>query len=265
MSKIRHALFPVQGEVWCLHRVVEERSKYFGNRQLEITPAYLEGFEFVSLDEIVKDSQRRFWGLKKKKRVNISFDDGFRDVYDKAFPILRKYQIPFTLYLVGNIPDGRCDLWWIQMERYYEEPPVFEQMLKKIYQAKTNMRDEMHAMTKSEVDSTLCRQLALSWDQLGEMVESGLCTVGSHSMTHPGLTRVSLTEVKRELSESKRVIEWHLPVTVKHFSYPHSMSSPEIQHLVKSAGYESATLGYGGSIRMKDNPYRLYRRFIMQP
>ena len=274
ISKIRHALYPIQGEVWCLHRVVEERSRYFGNRQLEITPAYLEalileyknkGFEFVGLDEIVEDSQRRFWSLKRKKRVNVSFDDGFRDVYDKAFPILKKHHIPFTVYLVGNFPDGNSDLWWIQMERYYEDPSVFEQMLKKIYQAESNMRDQMHAMTKSEVDATLCKQLALTWEQLGEMVESGLCTVGSHSMTHPGLTRVSLTEVKWELSESKRVIEAHLPVTVKHLSYPHSMTSTQIQQLVKSAGYMSATLGYGGGIRVKDNPYQLYRHYIVQP
>lgn len=274
ISKIRHALYPVQGEVWCLHRVVEERSNYFENRQLEITPTYLEelileyksmGFGFVGLDEIVKDSQRRLWNLKKRKRVNISFDDGFRDIYDKAFPILKKHDIPFTVYLVGNFPEGKSDLWWIQMEQYYEEPVVFGRVLKQIYQAEPNMRDQMHALTKSKADPDLCRQLALTWEQLDEMVASGLCTVGSHSMTHPGLTRVPLKNVKQELSESKRVIEFHLPVNVKHFSYPHSMTSPEIQQLVKAAGYESAALGYGGSIRMKDNPYCLYRRFIMQP
>ena len=127
------------------------------------------------------------------------------------------------------------------------------------------MRDQMHELTKSKADPALCRRFALTWEQLGEMVASGLCTVGSHSMTHPGLTRVPLEDVEQELLGSKCIIERHLPVKVNHFSYPHSMTSPEIQQLVKAAGYESATLGYGGSVRVKDNPFCLYRRFITQP
>ena len=273
ISKLKHFLHPIQGEAWCLHRVVEQRSQYPSNREMEITPDYLEelilkykseGFEFVALDEIVKDSQRKIGGLKKQKRVIISFDDGVRDVYEKAFPIFKKHHIPFTIYLVGSFPEGECDVWWIQMEQFFKDPADFERCMKKLYQSQENMSGLMHSMTQSKADFGLCEQLALTWEQLGEMVASGLCTVGSHSMTHPGLTRVPLEAVKQELEESKRIIEAHLPVTVKHFSYPHSMTNEEIQQLVKSSGYESATLGYGGNIRVKDNPYQLYRHYIVQ-
>lgn len=273
ISKIKHFLHPIQGEVWCLHRVVEERSLYPSNRELEITSDYLEelilkykheGFEFVALDEIVKDSQRKIYGLKKHKRVNVSFDDGFRDVYENAFPIFKKHHIPFTIYLVGSFPEGKCDVWWIQMEQFFKDPIDFEQSMKTIYQSQENMRDQMHSMTNSEADYTLCEQLALTWEQLDEMVTSGLCTVGSHSMTHPGLTRVPVEEVQRELEESKRIIEAHLPVIVRHLSYPHSMTNEKIQQVVKSLGYESATMGYGGNIRVKDNPYQLCRHYIVQ-
>ena len=271
--KIRHALCPIQGEVWCLHRVVEERSLYPSNRELEITPDYLEelilkykeaGFEFVSLDEIVEDAQRHLWDLRKKKRVNVSFDDGFRDVYDWAFPILKKYQVPFTVYLIGSFPEGKCDLWWIQMEQFFKEIADFEACMKKLYQSESNMCELMHSLTKSEADFVLCRQLALTWEQLHEMVESGWCTVGSHSMTHPGLTRVPLEVARWELEESKRLIEEHLPIKVRHLSYPHSMCNLEIEEMVKALGFESATMGYGGNIRKKDNPFHLYRHYIVQ-
>jgi peptidoglycan/xylan/chitin deacetylase (PgdA/CDA1 family) len=273
ISKIKHFLHPIQGEVWCLHRVVAERSLYPSNRELEITTDYLEGlilkykqegFEFVGLDAIVKDSQRKIWGLKKQKRVNVSFDDGFRDVYENAFPIFKKYHIPFTIYLVGSFPEGKCDVWWIQMEQFFKDQADFEQCMKKLYQSQENMNDLMHSVTKSKADFDLCGQLALTWEQLGEMVASGLCTVGSHTMSHPGLTRMPLETVEQELVESKRMIEAHLPVTVKHFSYPHSMINEEVQRLVKTSGYESATIGYGGNIRVKDNPYQLYRHYIVQ-
>lgn len=273
ISKMKHLLHPIQGEVWCLHRVVEERSQYPSNRELEITPDYLEGlilkykgegFEFVALDEIVKDSQRKFYGLMKHKRVNVSFDDGFRDVYDNAFPILKKYQVPFTIYLVGNFPQGTSDMWWIQLESVVSDINAFENTIKELYQSGQNMRDAMHSTTNTGVDVGLCENMALTWEQLKEMVDSGLCTIGSHSMTHPGLTRIPLEEASNELQESKQLIEEKLGVEVKHFSYPHSMNNDDIRLLLKSLGYESATLGYGGKIRVKDNPYALYRQYIVQ-
>ena len=68
VSKLNHFVHPVQGEVWCLHRVVGERSNYPSNRELEITPDYLEdlilkykreGYSFVDLETIVQNSQRK--------------------------------------------------------------------------------------------------------------------------------------------------------------------------------------------------------------
>jgi peptidoglycan/xylan/chitin deacetylase (PgdA/CDA1 family) len=267
-----HIMHPVQGKVWCLHRVVAERSIFPSNRELEITPDYLErlivehqrsGFQFVSLDKIVDDIHRRPLDLRRKKRINITFDDGFRDVYDNAFPILRKHHIPFTVYLVSNFPEKNSDIWWIHLERYaHGNVDWFEKTMKEIYQSSRNMRDVMHEKTESEPDRNLCKDLALSWSQLREMVDSGLCTIGSHSMTHPSLTRISMEEVRHELTESKRIIEEHLPIRVEHFSYPHSMESPEIQAMLKETGYKTATMGYGGKVRKGDNLYKLNRRYI---
>ena len=123
---IKHAVIqlthPVQGEIWCLHRVLPERSVYQSNRDLEITPNYLEtmvleykkkGFRFVPIDTLLGKPSR----FVRRKRVNVSFDDGFKDVYTYAFPVLKKYNIPFTVYLTTGMPDGKADLWWLQMEK----------------------------------------------------------------------------------------------------------------------------------------------------
>ena len=241
---------------------------------MEITPEFLEGtivdyqrrgFHFVPIDEIVSDIVRRPWDLRWRKRVNVSFDDGFKDVYEQAFPIFRKYGIPFTIYLVGNFPEGESDLWWIQMEQWANnDVDTFEKLMKEVYLSDRNMRDVMHEKTETSPDLNLCRDLSLSWEQLREMINSGLCTIGCHSMTHPGLTRIAGEEVYRELAESKRLIEEKLSVMVRHFSYPHSMESAAIQDILQKTGYESATLGYGGTIRKGDNLYRLNRRYIVQ-
>lgn len=258
-----------------MHRVVSDRSRFPSNRELEITPEYFEnlildyrklGYCFVSIDEIVSDVQCKPYDLRGRKRVNVSFDDGFRDVYDNAFPILRNYGIPFTVYLVGDFPEGISDMWWIQLEQYSNgDTGRFENLMKEIYSSNRNMRDFMHELTSSVPDFGLCKDLALSWEQLKEMLDSGLCIVGAHSMTHPGLTRISVEQVRRELVENKRVIEEHFPVKVRHFSYPHSMESVEIQSILKEIGYKTATMGYGGIIRKGDNLYKLNRRYIVQP
>ena len=302
LTIIKHFLHPIQGEIWCLHRVVKERSVFPSNRELEITPEYLEhllldyrqrGYQFVNMDALVADIKRKSIDIRKKKRVVVSFDDGFRDIYDNAFPILKKYNIPFTLYLTSDFPEGKADIWWIQLDRIVENTPLppsrgdegegltsrrddgkeltsrgdegerFENILKEIYQNPDNMCKTMHKMTKTMVDMELCKELALSWEQLREMVDSGLCTVGGHSKTHPGLTRIPKEEVLYELTESKKVIESHLPVKVKHFSSPHSMEDAAIRSLIKMAGYETAVIGYGGGVRRGDNLYRLKRKYIV--
>ena len=272
---MNHFLHPVQGEIWCLHRVVTFRSEFQSNRDLEITPEWLEnaildsikrGYKFVSIDGIVDEISCKSWDLRKKKRINISFDDGFRDVYENAFPIFKRYHIPFTIYLSSLFPMGLCDLWWIQLEHFVQnDADKFESIMKSLYQSKDNMRDAMHTMTNTQPDYSICRDLALSWEQLREMVSSGLCTVGAHTMSHPSLLRISEQEAETELLESKKMIESQLGVEVRHLSYPHSMTSESIQYLVKKTGYKSATLGYGGTIRKGNNVFLLNRRYITQP
>lgn len=273
LIKIKRKLYklthPIQGEIWCLHRVVHNRSIYPANRDLEITSDYLEhliqryrekGYNFVSIDCLVRSKC-----ILPRKLVNISFDDGFADVYENAFPVFKRYNIPFTIYLTTGFPDYKADLWWLQMEHLGFTPAEFESINKEIYASDKPMAGVMHQLTSTSMDSDLVRRYTLSWEQLIEMVDSGLCTIGSHTCSHPGLTRISSNEVLRELIESKHIIETRLHIKVRHFSYPHSMQNETILRLVKQAGYQTATLGYGGAIRKGDNPYSLNRVYIVQP
>ena len=266
-NKISHLFHPVQGEMWCLHRVVEQRSEYPSNRELELTPAFLEalilqrqreGFAFVSIDTLL-DSQSVF----PQKRVNITFDDGFRDVYQNAYPLFLKYRIPFTIFLTTDFPEGKADVWWIQLEqgRSVED---FERLMKQVYASGKPMADVMHALTGTSPDLPLGRSLALSWPELREMVDSGLCTIGSHTVSHPGLTRIGAEACRQELEASRQIIKDRLGLDAVHLSYPHSMEDDAVRKMMAEAGYVSAALGYGGSIRKGDDKYRLHRKFIVQ-
>jgi len=266
-NKLSHLFHPVQGEMWCLHRVVEKRSEYPSNRELELTPSYLEslilrrqreGFVFVGIDSLLRGSS-----LFPQKRINVTFDDGFRDVYQHAYPLFLKYRIPFTIFLTTDFPEGKADVWWIQLEqdRSVED---FERLMKQVYDSGKPMAGVMHALTGTSPDPELCRSLALSWSELREMVESGLCTIGSHTVSHPGLTRVGAEACRRELEASRQIIKDRLGLDAVHLSYPHSMENGAVRQMVMEAGYTSAALGYGGSIRKGDDLYCLQRKFIVQ-
>lgn len=102
---------PVIGEVWQLHRVTQERSKQERMRPYEITPARLEalicnylskGYEFVPIAEVAE----RMGGKRAKKFVCVTLDDGYADNYEIAYPIFKKYKVPFCIYVCENMITG---------------------------------------------------------------------------------------------------------------------------------------------------------------
>lgn len=270
--KIYNLFHPKVGEIWCLHRVLPERSAFNSNRDLEITPDYLErlicekqreGFRFVDMETFVAAAigERR-----EEKLVHVTFDDGFVDVFIHAYPILKRLQIPFTLYVTTDMPDGKADLWWYQLEQMAKDDvDWFEKTIQQIYTCQKPVAAAMHDVTASAVDMDLCQRLSLSWGQIRTMVAEGLCTVGSHGVCHAGLTQLSEEQAHYELSDSKRRLEEMLGTEIRHFSYPHSFYSEATNQMVWKAGYDTAVIGYGGMTRRKKENHLFYRNFIVQP
>ena len=263
---------PWIGEIWCLHRVVPTRSSFKSNRDLEITPDFLEdlinekrkqGFHFVDMDTFVCAASVRPW---KRKLVHITFDDGFADVFIHAYPILKKYGIPFTFYVSTDMPDGKADLWWLQLELLaHGNETWFEQTVKQIYKGGGDIAASMHVITDSEKAISICRQMSISWDQLRIMVSEGLCTIGSHGVSHSAMTRLPEESIARELLDSQLRLKEMLGVNIRYFSYPHSMFTESTHRLVWQSGYRTAVVGYGGPTRFQKGSRLFYRKFIVQP
>ena len=104
---------PVMGEVWQLHRVTDEHSLQARVHDYEITPARLEslivayqrkGYEFVSIAEVAE----RMKGKDGKKFIAVTLDDGYADNYEVAYPIFKKYKVPFCIYICRRMITGEC-------------------------------------------------------------------------------------------------------------------------------------------------------------
>ena len=149
-------------------------------------------YNIVSLEELTDL-------IKNKKKipsgtVAITFDDGYLDNYINAYPVLKKYNIPATIFVVIN-----------------------------------------------RIGKHLGNDDYMSWSQIRELSESGLITIGSHSMNHPNLSEINSEEqLKEEIFESKKILGKELNQEVKFFSYPFGGRSLEARRIVSLSGYKAA-------------------------
>jgi peptidoglycan/xylan/chitin deacetylase (PgdA/CDA1 family) len=149
----------------------------------------------------------------------LTFDDGYADLYENAFPMLRDRGIPFTLYLTsGHIETG--------------EP--------------------LHPGDRP-----------LSWDQVGEMLDTGLVTLGAHTHTHPDLRGMPIDRIEEEISESNRLIEMRTGQTPRHFAYPKGYWDETADKVVRDQ-YDTAVLGAGDPVRYTTNPNKIARVPVQQ-
>ncbi len=103
----------------------------------------------------------------------------------------------------------------------------------------------------------------LTWEQLREIKNSGLVEIGSHSVNHPPLTCIELSEAKKEIVMSKSILEERLGVPIFTFCYPFGSVNTKIEELVKEAGYTGAVgIVYPWGEFKTNDLYNLNRVFI---
>ncbi len=120
--KFHNLTHPLLGRILMLHRVVEQRSEG-ENRELEITPEFLrrtietyrqQGHRFVSIDEACDIISK---GRTNHPFVCLTFDDGYQDNYDIAYPILKQMEVPFAIYVTTGFIDNRIPIRWYPNEK----------------------------------------------------------------------------------------------------------------------------------------------------
>ncbi len=155
----------------------------------------------------------------KKTTVAVTFDDGYENFYTHAFPVIQEFQIPVMLFVPVNFIDRK-----------------------------------MQAPIRSKITIPPC-----SWEQIREMLSTGLVSIGSHSMSHPDLRRIPEAAAHAEISESREQLEQQTGVSVSCFAYPKALWSRQLENIVRKF-YDSAVVASGTKMRAETfNPYRLSR------
>ena len=257
-SGLYHVMRPLVGGVGAiltLHHVRPPRVDGFQpNRLLEITPAFLERLlrrlrrarvDLVSLDEM---HQRMISGKFKRRFVCVTFDDGYKDVLQYAYPLLKKYETPFGLYIPTSFPDRIGELWWVALEtviarndriglvvngkdQFFDCASVTQkrELYDEVYRYLRSMKgeDELRRVVR---DLSAChgidllsfsRDLCMSWDEIAQLAKDPLCTIGAHTVNHMMLRKMENdAAVRAEMEMSRAVLEAALGKRPEHLAYP---------------------------------------------
>jgi len=287
------------------HRIVDDRTIYLDKgpvvhhhiRDFEQEIAWLKKrFQFLSMDEVVDTIRSgKFFA---RPSVAITFDDGYLDNYTLAYPVLKSQGVPAMIYLATSLIGTNVKTWPDQIEVALIASP------KKMLSLPDILPDSgMPIVTKDE-KQRCCIQLSkalkgipdmerktslnqifnelgvsmealensgartmLNWDEVKEMSANNI-NFGSHSHTHPILSRVPLKEAQEEIRLSKQILEELLGQPTKHFAYPNGRAedfSDDLREYCREIGFKSiATVVYGTN-NMYSNPHELRRVGAVRP
>lgn len=244
-------------------------------------------FDMPAPEEILQSLARKSFAYPT---ALVTFDDGYRDNYEAAFPVLRELNVPACFFVVTGLLDAPRLPWWDQVAYSVKRTSV--DLLKLVYperltldlrtmpRARATWRilrackdarpfvpsrffDELARATGVDVDSErLARTLFMSWDAVRDLARSGM-TIGSHTATHAVLASLSESLQRRELLDSRERIAEVTGVRPDLLAYPVGgvdAFTYATKRLAREAGYRAA-FRFAGSLNRPSNldPFAIAR------
>jgi peptidoglycan/xylan/chitin deacetylase (PgdA/CDA1 family) len=249
-----------------------------------------QNFEVITLEQAVEFAVNGVSATRTAK-ILITFDDGYRDNYEYAFPILRQHGAQGTFFLCTSLVGSSTLPWWDQIAfllrqtkrerirlQYPEEIELdlresgfldVLRVLLRMYKDRTSMDKDRFLKGLSEaVDVTAVtstERLFLDWEEAREMVRGGMA-IGSHTHSHSLLSHLTAEQQVEEVTQSRQTLEKHLGIPIDTLAYPvgePASFSADTFRALEQAGYRAAFSYYGGiNTRQASNPYNLLRMSV---
>jgi peptidoglycan/xylan/chitin deacetylase (PgdA/CDA1 family) len=182
-------------------------------------------FRVVSLLDLVERLERR---QTLNRELAITFDDGYRDNYENAAPVLEKLSLPATFFIVTR---------WMGSDVI----PLWNRVAKVSYPW-------------------------MNWEQVRSLHRRGF-DIGAHTRTHVDLGRVEESQAREEIVGARRELERQLEAPVQLFAYPYGRQdnlADSSREIVRDAGFRCCCSCFGGVIAQGTDPFHLARVPITQ-
>jgi peptidoglycan/xylan/chitin deacetylase (PgdA/CDA1 family) len=285
LSSFRRVCHKGKVAILTYHRVVPEdelADHWIQPGMYVVTDVFERHMEFlrdqchvISMLELVERWRHSDWD-QEARYCAVTFDDGWLDNYRYAYPILRKFQIPATVFLPTDFI-GTYEWFWPEKVAYCVRAITGNEeargkgavILKKYIDVQEQatrsacgsedagriLADQVIERCKdfgqetiSELLETVYGELAISlprercivnWDEVVQMAEGDI-SFGSHSRSHRILTQLALEDVREELEGSQQVLKSRVGSYVPVFCYPNGNTNAQIEALAKNCGYSAA-------------------------
>lgn len=294
LGKMKHCIQDTgtKGYVLMLHRVSEiDSNGIFMNENMKVSPKFLEDFilkykekyDFISSAEI----NDRLKNKSKKKFIVFTMDDGYLDNYANAFPIFKKYNVPFTIFVASDFPNMKCFLWWHILGDMILQKDYLRLSDGSIYSCATleaknlvfeQLRSKILLLNHDKFITEFCSlfgtdfpelqifnaKYCMSWENIFELYKNSLVTIGAHTAHHANLRAMKTeNDVEEEIIEGVEELEKHIPdykksVFAYPFGSPFEIGKREIA-IAEKIGFTNAFLGYGRGVKGKNNHWAIPR------
>lgn len=230
-----------------------------------------EHFDVVSMHELLAMRLRKVWNTNRRYCV-ITFDDGWLDNYVHAFPVLRQYDVPATIFLPTGVVGTAMWFWpeqvgWLTQQFALLPPKRKAETLASLRAGGSwlngiagmmevgqsdSLIEHCKAVSHERIGELVCRlteemgarlpdeRLVVNWEEVGEMSAAKI-SFGSHSVAHKILTTVSDAELHEEVYGSLKALQQKSLNVVPVFCYPNGNYSAKVMRCVEAAGYSAAT------------------------
>jgi peptidoglycan/xylan/chitin deacetylase (PgdA/CDA1 family) len=276
INQLTKPFYSGKGQILLLHRVLPESpgERIHNHLSLEISPEHLEeiigyfkkkNYDFIDLDLLpgwLEDNINT-----NRKFVIFTFDDGYKDNLVYAYPVFKKHNVPFIIYVTSSFPDNQAIIWWYIIEdiilknntiqydfpvgsvnikniRNHKKERTFlrlRNLIKRLHDK--NLEAELSGFFSKYGHSTtdFNSHLVLSWDEIAALSRDSLVTIGAHTLNHFNLRNLSKEQSLNEIIGNKNLLESKIDNKVHHFAYPFGeFGSREIE-LVRNSNFLTAT------------------------
>jgi peptidoglycan/xylan/chitin deacetylase (PgdA/CDA1 family) len=262
------------GAILCLHSVrahATTKGVFEPLYDLAISAEFLEtlvvelrrrGIELLSIEDAL---QRERWG-DGRRFVAFTLDDGYADTFSLAYPIFLRHRVPFTLFLTTGFVDRTLPMWWVVFDTLIRERRFLVMANDRLPTGTADEKIVAYAAAREFVlglppdrlplffeelfdtnPGTSAREAAnaapLTWAEVQTMTESGLATIGCHTVRHPMLSRIEPQDIVTEIQGSRDRIAEVLGDVPRFFAYPYGGPreiGPAAPGIAAAAGFTAA-------------------------
>lgn len=255
-------------------------------QQMEYLKRSFRIMRLLDLAEAIKENR------VPPQSVTITFDDGYSDFFTGAYPVLKMYQIPATVFVVPGFIDSKRLFWWDELAnilllssrlprkltvsirgKSYEWPildlegrkGVLRDIRLLLKPAEKTERDRVLSDIASwagKKDTEVGTYSLMTSRELKLLTRDKLLEIGTHTMTHPMLSALSPEAQYEEIVGSRRKLEESLCLSIQSFAYPFGERqdfNAQTVRIVKNAGFASACTTISGFPKFRSDLFRLPR------